>query len=64
MPANWTDYGKAAGVLRNARMAKEGQALVAFIGPKSKGTKNMIDTMRDVGKPAVVVPVLGDWDNV
>lgn len=51
-PANWNTYGKAAGPIRNAQMAKyasEGAKgiLVAFWDGKSKGTKNMIQEARN-----------------
>ena len=42
-PANWDKYGKKAGYLRNAEMAKVSDALIAFWDGKSKGTKHMID---------------------
>ena len=42
-PANWEQYGKAAGYIRNEQMAKVGSMLVAFWDGKSKGTKHMID---------------------
>ena len=45
-PAQWHQYGKAAGPMRNAQMlayAKEGiPALAAFWDGKSRGTDNMI----------------------
>lgn len=40
-PADWT-LGKKAGYIRNAEMAKYGDALIAFWDGKSKGTANMI----------------------
>jgi|TARA_Y100000034_G_scaffold129685_1_gene186623 hypothetical protein len=43
MPANWDQYGKAAGYIRNEEMAKCSDALVAFWDGKSMGTKHMID---------------------
>ena len=46
-PADWLQYGKAAGPIRNREMAEyasEGEGvLVAFWDGKSRGTKNMID---------------------
>ncbi|WP_010497817.1 DUF2493 domain-containing protein [Paenibacillus elgii] len=42
-PANWDEFGKSAGYIRNEEMAKEADALVAFWDGISKGTKHMID---------------------
>lgn len=42
-PAEWDKYGKAAGHIRNARMAANADALIAFWDGMSSGTRNMID---------------------
>lgn len=42
--ANWSKYGKQAGMVRNSKMAKESDALIAFWDGMSRGTKNMIET--------------------
>ena len=54
-PANWTRDGKGAGYLRNEKMAKVADCLVAFWDGKSAGTKHMIDTMKALGKPVRIV---------
>lgn len=41
-PANWKKYGKAAGPLRNLKMAENATHLIAFLEPGSKGTASMI----------------------
>ena len=41
--ANWDLWGKSAGYRRNADMAKNSDATVAFWDGVSKGTKHMID---------------------
>ena len=41
-PADWS-IGKAAGYIRNKKMAENADALVAFWDGKSRGTKHMID---------------------
>lgn len=41
-PANWDEYGKSAGYIRNEEMAKYGDALIAFWDGKSRGTEHMI----------------------
>ena len=42
-PANWDEFGKAAGYLRNKEMADYGDALIAFWDGKSRGTMHMIN---------------------
>ena len=41
-PADWLQYGKAAGSIRNRHMTESANALVAFWNGKSAGTRNMI----------------------
>lgn len=41
-PANWDEYGKRAGYVRNGEMADIADALVAFWDGESHGTKHMI----------------------
>lgn len=41
-PAHWSKNGKAAGPMRNRKMAEYADALIAFWDGKSHGTKNMI----------------------
>lgn len=48
-PADWALYGKAAGAIRNRKMAENSDALVAVYDGKSPGTKNMIDEAKKVG---------------
>jgi len=54
-PANWEKDGRAAGYLRNEKMAKVADCLVAFWDGKSSGTKHMIETMKKLGKPVRIV---------
>lgn len=42
-PADWGNYGRRAGYLRNEEMAKAADFVVAFWNGESKGTKHMID---------------------
>ena len=46
--ANWGKYGNAAGPIRNREMAEHADSLIAFWDGKSKGTKNMIDTAKEL----------------
>ncbi len=52
-PANWTKYGRAAGVLRNQQMLDEGKPdLVLAFHPdisKSKGTADMVRRAKKAG---------------
>lgn len=53
-PAHWDTHGRAAGFVRNREMAEVSDALIAFHDGTSKGTANMINIMRDMGKPVLV----------
>lgn len=48
-PADWEQYGKSAGYIRNADMANNADALIAFWDGQSKGTLNMIETAKKKG---------------
>lgn len=52
-PADWKRYGKAAGVKRNAEMAKHADMLIAFWNGQSRGTLSMIRLMQ--GKEVEIV---------
>ena len=54
-PAKWDEHGKSAGYKRNMEMAKYADALVAFWDKKSRGTKHMIDIMKELGKPVRII---------
>ena len=41
--ADWNQYKKAAGPIRNREMANYGEALIAIWDGESRGTKNMIE---------------------
>lgn len=45
-PANWNQYGRSAGPIRNREMAENADALIAIWDGVSRGTKNMIDVAR------------------
>lgn len=42
-PAEWTKFGRAAGYIRNAEMAKYADGCILFWDGYSKGTANMLD---------------------
>jgi len=55
-PADWATYGKRAGPFRNAIMAQKGDELIAFTRGYTPGTYNMIQEMKKVRKPVLIVP--------
>lgn len=48
-PAAWSKYGKSAGVIRNAEMAKYASILIAFWDGRSRGTRSMISLSEKEG---------------
>ncbi len=55
--ADWERFGKSAGMRRNHQMAQAGDVLIAFWDGKSPGTAHMVQCMRQLGKPVVVIRV-------
>ena len=53
--ANWKEYGKAAGPIRNKSIIEECEQLIAFWDGQSKGTNNTIKTAQAKGKTMKVV---------
>lgn len=56
-PAEWKRQGKAAGLIRNCRMAQNADALVAVWDGKSPGTQHMISVARSLGLRVFVYKV-------
>ena len=54
-PADWNQYGKRAGFLRNEEMGRFADGLLAFWDGQSSGTKHMIEFMKSLGKPTRVI---------
>lgn len=50
-PADWNKYGKKAGYLRNVEMGNYADCLIAIWDGESKGTKTMIEIMKNLNKP-------------
>lgn len=48
---NWKEQGRAAGMIRNLKIVQNSTYVVAFLGPKSRGTKNTIKLARELGIP-------------
>lgn len=57
--ADWNQFGKRAGPLRNIQMLKDGRPdlVVAFLAPDSKGTAHMIKIAKEAGVPVKIVNV-------
>ena len=53
-PADWQAYGLRAGPIRNEQMAANADALLAFPGPRSRGTIDIIARARKRGLPVEV----------
>lgn len=57
LPAKWDEEGKSAGMKRNERMAQYADAAIVFWNGASVGSKHMIKTMLNMGKPVRIVMV-------
>ena len=57
-PAKWRGLGKAAGMIRNAEMARASDALIAFWDRKRSGTAHMISFAKRRGLEVSVVEEL------
>jgi len=58
-PADWNQYGRKAGPIRNIRMLTEGtpDRLVAFIAPGSRGTRHMVEIAKKAGIPVKEIQI-------
>jgi len=54
-PADWEQFGKSAGYIRNKVMGDYADAGIGFWDGKSRGTKHMIETLKELNKPVRVV---------
>lgn len=52
--ASWNRHGRAAGPIRNEKMAKYADGLIAIWMNSSRGTSNMIDNMKKLNKPTFI----------
>ena len=55
--AEWEKYGKAAGPIRNKKMAEYADALLLIWDGKSPGSRNMREEMKKLGKKIYEVKV-------
>jgi hypothetical protein len=56
-PADWIRFGKAAGPIRNQKMAEYANALIAIWDGKSTGTHDMIERAKACGLKIFVYKV-------
>lgn len=58
-PADWKTYGRAAGPIRNTQMLREGkpELVIAFRGPNSRGTQDMINQAEKANVPVRIIDV-------
>lgn len=57
-PADWDEYGKGAGFIRNEEMAKAGTHVLAFWDGRSNGTNDMIERGLKHQRRVLVIPVI------
>ena len=58
--AKWQKYGKRAGFVRNEKIVKNCDVVVAFWDGESKGTKMTIDLARKIGLKVYVIMFPGE----
>ena len=56
-PANWDRYGKGAGILRNQDIVDNAEAMIAFLAPESRGTRDSIKRAQAEHIPVHIVNV-------
>lgn len=54
-PADWNNFGKSAGMIRNKDIVKYSDIIIAFWDGKSTGTKNSIDLCLKLKKKISIV---------
>lgn len=54
-PADWKQYGRSAGPIRNKQMLDEGKPDVVIAFPGGRGTSNMINQARARGVPTITI---------
>lgn len=56
-PADWDKHGKKAGILRNQDIVDNADAMIAFLAPESKGTRDSIKKAQKKGITVHIVNV-------
>jgi cephalosporin hydroxylase len=54
-PADWDQYGKAAGIIRNQEMLTEGKPDLVIAFPGGRGTAHMVRIAKDAGVEVIEV---------
>jgi hypothetical protein len=54
-PADWQRFGRSAGPIRNKIIADQCTDCLAFVHPKSIGTRNTIEEVRKLGKSVYII---------
>lgn len=54
-PADWKNYGRSAGMIRNQKMANYATEILVFWDGRSVGTKNMIKLAKEKELPCTIV---------
>ena len=52
--ADWKQYGRGAGIIRNRQIIEHCDEVLAFWDGQSRGTKSSIDYARKLNKPIVI----------
>lgn len=53
-PADWEKYGRAAGPMRNKKIAEISDYIICFWDGQSKGTKSLLRFAEKAGKPVKI----------
>lgn len=56
-PAKWDEFGKMAGMMRNAEMLDNADSAIVFWDGSSRGSQHMINITRRSGKPLRVIMI-------
>jgi hypothetical protein len=52
---DWTQYGKSAGYIRNEKIVRESDLIIAFWDGISKGTNHTINITKKMGKKIIII---------
>lgn len=56
-PAQWQEFGRRAGMIRNHKMAEYADGLIAVWDGESPGTRNMVNVMAELGKSFIQLTI-------